>query len=145
MKWSDIFLNDLSRNQHDIWIWKGFGAFVKILSERRRKDGKKFRSLEVRRKLIALKKACLTILNCKCYLYVLFIPFFVFVLFLVTFGNKVMKIQKYYVIFVYILQGKMGKTEKNRKKITQLKWPKYQKPQDGNVGWKKHKTAVILH
>ena len=35
--------------------------------------------------------------------------------FLVTFGDKVMKIRKYYVIFVYILQGKMGKTEKNRK------------------------------
>ena len=45
--------------------------------------------------------------------------------FLVTFGNKVTKIRKYYVIFVYILQGKMGKTEKNRKKIRQLKWPKY--------------------
>ena len=36
-------------------------------------------------------------------------------IFLVTFGNEVMKIQKYYLIFVYILQGKMGKTEKNRK------------------------------
>ena len=47
---------------------------------------------------------------------------------LVTFGNEVTKIRKYYVIFVYILQGKMGKTEKNGKKITQLKWPKYQKP-----------------
>ena len=58
--------------------------------------------------------------------------------FLVTFGNKVMKIQKYYVIFVYILQGKMGKTEKNGKKITQLKWPKYQKPKDENMGWTKH-------
>ena len=30
--------------------------FVKILSQWRRKDGKKFRSLEVQRKLIALKK-----------------------------------------------------------------------------------------
>ena len=47
--------------------------------------------------------------------------------FLVTFGDKVMKIRKYYVIFFYILQGKMGKTEKNGKKITQLKWSKYQK------------------
>ena len=35
--------------------------------------------------------------------------------FLVTFGEEVMKIQKYYVIFVYILQGKMGKTVKKRK------------------------------
>ena len=59
--------------------------------------------------------------------------------FLVTFGDKVMKIQKYYIIFVYILQGKMGKTEKNGKKITQLKWPKYQKPKDENMGWTKQK------
>ena len=35
--------------------------------------------------------------------------------FLLTFGDEVMKIQKYYLIFVYILQGKMGKTEKKRK------------------------------
>ena len=35
--------------------------------------------------------------------------------------------RKYYKILVYILQEKMGKTEKNGKKITQLKWPKYQK------------------
>ena len=57
--------------------------------------------------------------------------------FLVTFGNEVTKIRKYYVIFVYILQGKMGKTEKNGKKITQLKWPKYQKPKNENMGWTK--------
>ena len=36
--------------------------------------------------------------------------------FLVTFGDKVMKIQKYYVIFVCILQGKMGRTEKKQEK-----------------------------
>ena len=59
--------------------------------------------------------------------------------FLVTFGNEVTKIQKYYVIFVYILQGQMGKTEKKGKKITQLKWPKYQKPKDENMGWTKQK------
>ena len=35
--------------------------------------------------------------------------------FLVTFGDEVMKIQKYYVIFFYILQGKMGKREKKQK------------------------------
>ena len=57
--------------------------------------------------------------------------------FLVTFGDEATKIQKYYVNFVYILQGKMGKTEKNGKKITQLKWPKYQKPKDENMGWTK--------
>ena len=42
-------------------------------------------------------------------------------------------------IFVYILQSKMDKTEKNGKKITQLKWPKYQKPKDEKMGWMKHK------
>ena len=52
--------------------------------------------------------------------------------FLVTLGDEVTKIQKYYVIFVYILQGKMGKME------TQLKWPKFQKPKDDNMGWTKH-------
>ena len=46
-----------------------------------------------------------------------FIPFLVFGFwFLVTFGDKVMKIQKYYVIFVYILQGKMGKMKKPERK-----------------------------
>ena len=59
---------------------------------------------------------------------------------LVTFGDEVTKIQKYYVIFVYILQGKMGKTEKNGKKITQLKWPKYQKPRGENMEWTKYWT-----
>ena len=43
-------------------------------------------------------------------------------------------------IFVYILQGKMGKMEK----ITQLKWPKYQKPKDENMGWTKHEFLIIL-
>ena len=47
--------------------------------------------------------------------------------FLVTFGDEVMKIQKYYVIFVYILQGKVGKMEKKRL---------YQK--DENRGCTKH-------
>ena len=32
----------------------------------------------------------------------------------------------------------MGKTEKKRKKITQLKQPKYQKPKDENMEWTKH-------
>ena len=59
--------------------------------------------------------------------------------FLVTFGHEVMKMQKYYVIFVYILLGKMGKTGKNGKKIMQLNWPKYQKPNNKNMGWTKHK------
>ena len=54
--------------------------------------------------------------------------------FLDTFGDEVTKIRKYYVIFAYILQGKMGKTQKSGKKIMQLKWPKYQKPKDENIG-----------
>ena len=52
-------------------------------------------------------------------------------LFLVTFWEEVTKIRKHCVICVYILKGKMGKTEENRKKITQLKWPKNQKRQYG--------------
>ena len=48
-----------------------------------------------------------------------------------------MKLRKYYVICVYILQGKMDKTEKSKKKIVQLKWPKYQKPIDKNIRWTK--------
>ena len=35
----------------------------------------------------------------------------------------------------------MGKTEKKRKKITQIKWSKYQKPKDENVGWTKYKWS----
>ena len=61
---------------------------------------------------------------------------------MVTFGDKVTKIQKYYIIFVYILQGKMGKTEKTGKEITQLKWPKYQKPKDESMGWPKQKSVL---
>ena len=62
--------------------------------------------------------------------------------FLVTFGDEITKIQKHYIIFVYILQGKMDKTEKNGKKTTQLKWPKYQKPKDENMGWTKQYLCV---
>ena len=58
--------------------------------------------------------------------------------FLVAFGEEVTEIWKYYVIFVYSLQGKMGKTEKTGKKITQVTWPKYQKPEDKYMGWTNH-------
>ena len=37
----------------------------------------------------------------------------------------------------------MGKTEKDEKIITQLKWPKYQKPKDENMGWRKHQWYQI--
>ena len=32
----------------------------------------------------------------------------------------------------------MGKSEKTGKKITKLKWPKYQKTKDENMGWTKY-------
>ena len=44
--------------------------------------------------------------------------------FLVTFGNKVMKIQKYYIIFVYLLQGKMEKKGKENHGTKVTKIPK---------------------
>ena len=58
-----------------------------------------------------------------------FILYFVF-----GFGHFCWQIQNYYAIFVYM----MGKTEKKGMKMTQLKWPKYQKPKDENTGWTKH-------
>ena len=70
---------------------------------------------------------------------VLFIQFFVF-----SFWSLLAtKLQKYYVIFVYILQGKMGKMEKSRKKIMQLRWRKYQKPKDENMGRTKHISISV--
>ena len=83
-----------------------------------------------------MNSTCLTSTLCyQCFVH----PIFCF-LFLVTFGDEVTKIQKYYVIFVYILQAKIEK--KTGKKITQLKWQKYQKPKDKNMGWTKHKLDV---
>jgi len=64
--------------------------------------------------------------------------------FLVTFCNNVTEIQKYYVIFVYILQGKMGKTENTENEIMQLKWLRYQKPKDENIGWTKQRMPCVL-
>ena len=77
-------------------------------------------------------------IHVKCF----FRPIFHF-WFLVTFDDKIMKIRKYYVIFVYILQGKMGKTEKSGKKIMELKWRKYQKPKDENMGWTKQSLLQV--
>ena len=53
--------------------------------------------------------------------------------FLVTFGDKVMKIRKYYVIFVYILQSKMGKTKKQKENHTTkvIKIPKTKRQKYG--------------
>ena len=55
MKWSEIFLNNLSRYHHDIWIWKGLMLLSRFCLNGRKKE-EEFRPLEVRRKLIALKK-----------------------------------------------------------------------------------------
>ena len=54
---------------------------------------------------------------------------------LVTFGDEVMRIQKYYAIFVYILHARwVLKTEKkNGKKITQ-KSDQNKKPKDEFMG-----------
>ena len=38
----------------------------------------------------------------------------------------------------------MGKMEKNGKKIMQLKWPKYPKPKDKNIGWTKQKMSESI-
>ena len=51
---------------------------------------------------------------------------------------------KYHIIFFCILQVKMGKTrKKNRNKITQIKWPKYQKPKDENMEWMKQILVMM--
>ena len=54
------------------------------------------------------------------------------------------KLQKYYITFVYILQGKMGKTEKTRKRISKLKWPKYQKPKTKRQKYGMNKIKEFL-
>ena len=46
----------------------------------------------------------------------MFVPPIFHFWFLVTFGDKVLKIRKYYVICVYVLQGKMGKTWRREKR-----------------------------
>ena len=68
--------------------------------------------------------------------YVYFVhPIFRF-LFLVTFGDEVMKILRNLCLHFARQDGQDGK---NGKKIMQLKWPKYQKPKDENMGWTKQK------
>ena len=62
--------------------------------------------------------------------------------FLVTFGNKVMKIRKYYAIFVYILQGKMGKTEKTRKESHSTKVTKILKSKRWKCGMNQTKKYL---
>ena len=41
-------------------------------------------------------------------------------------------------------KARWARPEKNGKKITQLKWPKYQKPTDENVGWTKQNSKYLL-
>ena len=60
---------------------------------------------------------------------------------MVVFGDQV---TKYYVI-VYLLfywARQDGQDGKNGDKIMQLKWPKYQKPKDENMGWTKQKLKL---
>ena len=35
-----------------------------------------------------------------------------------------------------------GQNGKKGKKVTKLKWPKYQRPKDENMGWTKHKIML---
>ena len=56
-------------------------------------------------------------------------------LFLVYFGDKVMKILCNLCLH---FPGQDGK------KITQLKWPKYQKPKDENMGWRNIRVSHLL-
>ena len=60
--------------------------------------------------------------------HVSFIPNFI------TFGDEVTKILCNLCLHFARQDGK------KRKKITHLKWPKYQKPKDENMGWTKHKS-----
>ena len=57
--------------------------------------------------------------------------------FLVTFGDEVTKILCNLCLHFARQDEQDGK--KTGKKITQLKWPKYQKPKDENMGWMKEK------
>ena len=54
--------------------------------------------------------------------------------FLITFGDEVMKIIRNLCLHFAKQDRQDGKDGKNRKKITQLKLPKYQKPEDKNMG-----------
>ena len=55
-------------------------------------------------------------------------------LFLVTFGDEVTKIISNLCLHFARQDRQDGE---NGKKITQLKWPKYQKPKDEHMGWAK--------
>ena len=62
--------------------------------------------------------------------------------FLVTFGNEVMKIQKYYVSLVYILQGNMSKMEKKERKSHNLSDQNTKNQKARNYGM--NKTQVFI-
>ena len=66
-----------------------------------------------------------------------FIPFFVFG-FWSLLAKQLQKYANITSLFTYC-KARWTRKKKNRKKITQLKWPKYQKPKDKNLGWTKHK------
>ena len=60
--------------------------------------------------------------------------------FLITFGDEVMKIIRNLCLHFAKQDRQDGK---NGKKITQLKLPKYQKPEDKNMGWTKQSYQWI--
>ena len=57
--------------------------------------------------------------------------------FLVTFGDEVTKILRNHCLHFVRQDGQDGK---NGKKITQLKWPKYQKSKDENIKYEMNET-----
>ena len=52
--------------------------------------------------------------------------------------SQVTKVEKYYVILFTLYKARWARWKKNGIKIMQLKWPKYQKPKDENMGSMKH-------
>ena len=72
--------------------------------------------------------------------HVLFVPFLVFGHFWQWSYKNTAILRNLYLHFA----RQDGQDRKKRKKITQLKWPKYQKPKDKNMGWTKLKRRYML-
>ena len=90
-----------------------------------------------------LQKGWLTLHNSFFhYLYKCFVHPIFRLWFLVTFGDEVTKIWKYSIIFVYILHSRWARRKKRKENHAELKWPKYQKPKDENMGWTNFKLPI---
>ena len=64
--------------------------------------------------------------------------FVVCVLILLIFWSKAYMFRSFHFLFlVPFCKARWARWKKTGKKITQLKWPKYQKPKDENMGWTK--------